>query len=148
LNSKRLHAYQVMRRVARVKEIRASMALAEAMAAQDRQRVQHDGLIEARHAVAAAGHRHRMNQGDLDMARYEILAQLGEAIDERLGEARSMLSAAEELSRSCAAATVAATRHRENVDEHVDVACQSLEQEHSSNARDDAIELWLKGKSR
>ena len=148
MKSKRLHAYQVMLRVARVKEIRASMVLAEATTAENRQRIQHDYIVDAREAVVAASRRQRAHQGDLDLDRYEMLTRLSEALDDRLNDAKSALSAAGELSRERAVASVTATRHRENIAEHVDVACQTLEQERSANAREDAIELWLKGKSR
>lgn len=148
MKSKRLHAYQVMLRVARVKEIRASMVLAEAATAENRQRTQRDSIVDAREHVVTASRTQRARQGTLDLDRYEMLTRFGEVLGERLDDAESALSMAGELSRERAAAAVTATRHRENIAEHIDVACLTLEQEHSANVREDAIELWLKGRSR
>lgn len=148
MTSKRLEAYQVMRRVARVKEVRASLALSEAVAAETRRRAEHDRIAQQRDAVAMASHGQRTAVGNLDMGRYEMLCLLGEAIDERLGEAASALSSASELSRERATASASAQRRRESIDEHVEAASRTLEQVRSGNAREEAVELWLRGKSR
>ena len=143
MKSGRLHAYEVLLRVAKVREIRAALALGEASAEEQLCRNRHDEILAARDLVTTASRTSAANGMELDMARYEMLANLDSALAARLHVASNALDSARSASQGCASANVAAKRYREHMDEHVDNARRTMDQKHSSIRQEEAIELWL-----
>ena len=143
----RLHAYEVLLRVAQVREIRASVALAEASAEKQSRRTHCEEIAAARDAVTVASRASVADTSNLDMARYEMLSNLDAMLAQRLHTASHALTAAEEACQERAAASVVAKRYREQMDERVTETGNAMEQKHSAERQEEAIELWLEGKA-
>ncbi|MES2311599.1 MAG: hypothetical protein V4566_04810 [Pseudomonadota bacterium] len=142
----RLHACEVLLRVAQVREIRASIALAEASTEKQSRRSHCDGITAARDAVTAASRASAVDTSHLDMARYEMLSNLDATLAQRLHAASHALTSAEEACQERAAASVVAKRYREQMDERVRESTNTIEQKRSAGTQEEAIELWLEGK--
>jgi hypothetical protein len=142
----RLHACEVLLRVAQVREIRASIALAEASTEKRSHQTHCEGLTAARDAVAAASRVNATDTSSLDMARYEILSNLDATLALRLQTASDALASAEEICQERADASVVAKRYREQLDERVVEIADEIEQKRSAGRQEEAIELWLEGK--
>lgn len=143
----RLHACEVLLRVARVREIRASVALAEAATEKRSCKTHCDGITAARDAITAARRASAADTSNLDMARYEILSNLDATLAQRLHTASHALASAEDVCHERAAASVLAKRYREQMDERVRESGNAIEQKRSAGRQEEAIELWFEGKA-
>lgn len=143
----RLHACEVLLRVAQVREVRASFALAEASAEKDLCQTQCEKIAAARDAVTAASRASAADTSNLDMGRYEMLSNLDATLAQRLHAASHALASAEEACQERAAASVVAKRYREQMDERVKETANAMEQRRSADRQEEAIELWLEGRA-
>lgn len=144
----RLHAYEVLLRVAAVRETRASVALAEATREACLHQSRYDDVAMARDAVSHARYGCVDDSSRVDMARYELLANLQSALTERLHDASRELVVAEQACRECASATVLAKRYREQVDDRVDEIGSAMRRELAAKRQEEAVEMWVGGKRR
>jgi hypothetical protein len=138
-----MHAYEVLLRMAKVQEIRASVALAKAADEESARRSHRDDIDGAREAVALAGRRCVEDSSSVDMARYEMLSTLNDSLSDRLDTATQEHASALQAREDHATANVMAKRYREKVDERVIDVGQALYRERSAKLQDEAIELWL-----
>lgn len=141
----RLHAYEALLRVARVREIRASVALAEASTERQAHRAHCEEITAARDGVTAASRASSTDDSILDMARYEMLSHLDAVLARELQVASHELTFAERACRERAATAVVAKRYREQMDEHVRETADAIDHERAAGRQEEAIELWLKG---
>lgn len=148
MKNERLHAYEVLLRVAKVREVRASSALAEASAEAHACSVRH-GEVSAAHAVVAvAGRGMTAGQSNLDLARYEQLSNLDALLARKLETARDELDAADMFCRERALVAVKAKRYREKADDQVRVTRGTQERTKVAGLQEEAIECWLRGRGR
>lgn len=141
----RLHAYEVLLRVARVREIRASVALAEASTERQAHRTHCEEITAARDGVTAASRASSTDASTLDMARYEMLSHLDAALAGELQVTSHELTLAESACRERATTAVVAKRYREQMDERVRETADAIDHERAAGGQEEAIELWLKG---
>lgn len=146
MTERRLHAYEVLLRMAKVQEIRASVAFAKAADEERARRSHRDGVEVAREAVAMAGRRCVEDSSSVDMARYEMLSTLNASLSDRLDTATQEHASALQVREDYANANVMAKRYSEKVDERVTDVGQALYRGHSAKLQDEAIELWLETK--
>ncbi|MHB1059451.1 MAG: hypothetical protein ACYC0F_16380 [Rhodanobacter sp.] len=139
----RLHAYEVLLRVAKVRETRASLALAEASAQARACRMRCDEVGEARAVVASASRMNAVDESRLDLARYEMLSDLDALLAQKLQAASDELAGADQLCLERARASVSAKRYREQVDGRAMEASEALERKQSASQQEDAFECWL-----
>jgi len=143
----RLRAYQVMLRLAKVREVHASLALAEASSEELVRRTRCTEVAAARDTVAAASRADASDRSSIDIARYELLSDMDATLAQRLQVASHELSLAEKLSQECASASVIARRYREKMDGRVKEAVAAIEDKRSADRQEEDVELWLKGKT-
>lgn len=143
MTERRLHAYEVLLRMAQVREIRASVALAKAADEERARRTHRDEVRAARDAVSLASRGCVENSSSVDMARYEMLAVLDASLTDRLEDASQQHATTLQVREESATASVLAKRYRERVDESVTDVGQALYRQRSAKRQDDAIELWL-----
>lgn len=141
----RLHAYEVLSRVAKVREVRASVVLAEASAEVLACQEQHDVLGVARDAVSMASQASMKSTAGLDLARYEMLSSLDTWLAQKEQVAAGELTLAEEARVERANASVLATRYREQICDKVTETSGALQQERFAAQQEDAMECWLRG---
>ena len=146
MTERRLHAYEVLLRMAQVREIRASVALAKAADEERERRSHRDGVGAACEAVTLASRRCVEDSSSVDMARYEMLAILGASLSDRLENASQEHLCALQVREESATANVMAKRYRERVGESVTDVGQAMYRERSAKRQDEAIELWLESK--
>jgi hypothetical protein len=146
MTERRLHAYEVLLRMAQVREIRASVALAKAADEERARRSYRDEVRAAQETVTLAGRRCVEDSSSVDMARYEMLALLGASLSDRLENASQEHISALQVQEESATANVMAKRYRERVDERVTHVGQTLYRERSAKRQEEAIELWLESK--
>lgn len=139
----RLHAYEVLSRVGRVREVRASHALVEASAHEQERRTHHAEVVVARDVVTSASRFNAADSSSLDMARYEVLSALDAMLAEKLHVAADALASAQTECQERAAATVAAKRYRERMDEQIKEIEDAIDQKRSAGRQEEAIELWI-----
>ncbi|MDE3071438.1 MAG: hypothetical protein KGJ63_01765 [Pseudomonadota bacterium] len=139
----RLHAYEVLLRVARVRELRASLALAEAAAEENACRTDRDGITADRDAVATASRASASDSSNLDVSRYEMLSNLDAMLAVKLHAASDALVSAELACRERASASVLAKRYRERIDERVKQVHGAMDLKCAASRQEDATELWL-----
>ncbi|MGS1125896.1 hypothetical protein ACVCL3_02770 [Rhodanobacter sp. UC4437_H4] len=144
----RLHAYEVLLRVAKVREVRASSALAEASAEAHACSVRHDEAGAAHAVVAAAGRGLAAGQSNLDLARYELLSNLDALLAMNLETARDELDSADTFCRERALAAVKAKQYREKADAQVRETRGTQERTKLAGLQEEAIECWLRGRGR
>jgi hypothetical protein len=143
MKDERLHAYEVLLRVAKVREVRASCALAEASAEARVSRARRDEVGAAHAAVTAAGRGMAEGRPDLDLARYELLSNLDALLAMKLQKAGEELDSADALCQERALAAVKAKRYREQADAHVLEAREILERKQLAGLQEEAVECWL-----
>ena len=146
MNSRKLHAYEVLLRMARVKELRADAALAAAVGEQAVCKTQVDAVEAARSAVIVANSACVASGQRMDMARYELLTMLDASLFDRLQVAVTEHDAASSRRIERASENVTAKRYRERVGEHLDHTRTSIAHEHAAKAQEDAVELWLESR--
>ncbi|MEO7065596.1 MAG: hypothetical protein ABI114_01695 [Rhodanobacter sp.] len=147
MSNARLHAYEVLLRVARVREIRASLAQVEALTEERTRRKGLEKIGTARMALLAASH--AVEDGSkLDVARYELLSILDATLGAKLQVASSQLTAAEKVSKERGAASVLAKRYREKICDKVSETSDAIDRKCSTSQQEMAIELWLESGTR
>lgn len=146
MTERKLHAYEVMLRMAKVQEIRASVAFAKAADDERARRSHRDEVEVARDVVTSAGRRCVEDSSNVDMARYEMLSRLDASLSDRLETASREHVSALQLRDDQANANVLAKRYCEKVDERVTDVSQTLYRERSARLQDEAIELWLESR--
>jgi hypothetical protein len=146
-STRKLHAYEVLWRMAKVRELQAAMDLALAANEECLRRVERDGLSRTQELVAAAQAACLATSAVLDMGRFEMLAQLSEGVGGKLQTASQQLSLAVKSRDASATSNVLAKRYRERVSERVDVVSAGLHHATISAEQHEAVELWLHGRS-
>jgi len=144
----RLHAYEILRRVARVREVRASRALADASAEERLCRMRCEHIATARDGLASARRVTSSDPSRLDMGRYEMLSRMDTAFAEQQHHASTELAVAEKITQEQAERSVMAKRYCEKIDEHVTELIVALDHKASASALEEAIEMWVGSKSR
>jgi hypothetical protein len=139
----RLHAYEVLLRVAKVREVRASLALADASAEVHTCQVHCDEVSAAQTAVSAASRMHAADESSLDLARYEMLSNLDALLVEKRHVASNELAVAEQACLEHALAAVTAKRYREQIDGRVMETNETLDRTRFASQQEEAIECWL-----
>jgi hypothetical protein len=148
MKNSRLHAYQTLHRVARVREMRTSQALADASVEERLCRMRCEHITTVRDGLAGARRVTSSDPSRLDMGRYAMLSQMDAEFADQQYHASMKLVAAEKITQERAERSVAAKRYCEKIDERVTELVAVLDHKASSSALEDAIELWIEGKSR
>jgi len=146
MSARKLHAYTVALRMARVKELRAQVALASAVEKETVAQEQVNAVESARLSVAKASTTCVADGQAMDIARYELLTRLDAALSHRLQLANDVLGDAAQQRIDSASENVMAKRHRERVGEHLDGAELAWVQERAAKAQEESIELWLESR--
>ena len=146
MTERKLHAYEVLLRMAQVREIRASVALAKATDEERTRRAHRDDIGAAREAVTLASRLCVEDTATVDMARYEMLAVLDALLSDRLEEASQEHVSSLRTRDESANANVMAKRYRERVEERTADVGQSLYEVRSAQHQNEAVELWLESK--
>jgi hypothetical protein len=146
MKPRKQHAYEVALRMAQVKELRAQVALASAVDEEAVAKKQVDIVEVARSSVLDASHACVMDGQKMDLARYELLTRLDSALTQQLQLAGEVLDRAAEQRAERASENVAAKRHRENVDEHLEDLRLAWVLAQATRAQEDGIELWLESR--
>lgn len=146
MSKRKQHAYEVALRMARVKELRAQMALAGAVDKEVAARQHVETIEAARQQVSLASQVCVADGRSVDMARYELLSQLSSALAGTLHVANAELEQASEQRIDKASENVLAKRHRERVDEHLDGVRLSLMHARAAKAQEEGVELWLESR--
>ena len=142
IRSERMHAFRALLRVARVGEVRATQAWAEAFAEEQSCADVHEELSRARDAVLQASHGQVAHNQYLDMARYEMLSRLDEVLVDELHTASDALNASRKESVERATVAIAQKRQRENIQEKVRKTGRWLNEKQTSAQQEEAIETW------
>lgn len=143
MKDRRLHAYEVLLRVATVREVRASLALADASAEARICRLHCDEVETAQAALSPANRRNTADESVLDLARYEMLSNLDALLAEKREVTSDELALAEQSCQEYALAAVTAKRYREQIDDRVMETSGTLERTQSASRQEEAIECWL-----
>lgn len=144
--SRKQHAYEILLRMARVKELRAQVALAGAVDKETVAQEHVDGVEEARQAVMTANGKCISGEQSMDLARYELLTRLDAALSDKLHVARQELEQVSLQRAEKASENVMAKRYRERVDEHLDDVRLAWGQEQAAKAQEEGVELWLESR--
>lgn len=145
MSGRKQHAYEVALRMAKVKELRAQTALAEAVDKEDAARRQMETIEAATQKVLDASQA-CLGQGQFDLARYELLSHLSSALVDTLRHASGECELASGERVEKASENVLAKRHRERVHEHLDDVRLVLAHGRAAKAQEDGIELWLESR--
>lgn len=139
----RLHSYQALLRMARVREAIAGADLAEAAKSERERRGQHQAALDERDLIVQAGQQCVASGAALDLARYEMLSRLDAALTDRLDKTSSHLAEAERQREEKAHANWQAKRYRERAGEQADTARTVLHRELLAKGQEEAVELWV-----
>lgn len=143
MSVRKQHAYEVALRMARVKELRAQMALAESVDQERTARQRVETVEAAREKVALAAQACAAHAQRIDLARYELLTQLSAVLTDNLQRASDECEQAALQRAEKASENVSAKRHRERVHEHLDGVRLALAHAHAAKALEEGVELWL-----
>lgn len=146
MSIRKQRAYVVALRMARVKELCAQVALAEAVDQEVAAQQRVDEVEAARQKVTDANNARMANGQQIDLARYEFLTRLDAALSHRLTLANKVLEQASQQRAEKASENVLAKRRRERVGEHLDDIRLALANEHAAKAQQDGIEIWLESR--
>lgn len=146
MSTRKQHAYEVALRMAQVKELRAQMALADAVDKEDAAKRQVETIEAARHEVSLASQACMADGRYVDLARYELLTHLSSALTHTLQHANGELEQASGERMEKASGNVLAKRHRERVHEHLDDVRLALAHGRAAKAQEEGIELWLESR--
>jgi hypothetical protein len=146
MSKRKQHAYEVALRMAKVKEMRAQMALAEAVDKEDAARRQMETIEAATQKVLLASQACLAGIGRVDLARYELLSHLSSALADTLQHASGEFEQASGERIGKASENVLAKRHRERVHEHLDDVRLVMAHGRTAKAQEEGIELWLESR--
>lgn len=147
MSVRKQHAYEVALRMARVKELRAQMALAESVDKEAVARKQVETVETACEKVSRAAQACVDDNRPIDLARYELLTQLSSALTDNLQAANHKLEQASLERAEKASDNVLAKRHRERVHEHLDDVRLALAHTRAAKALEEGVELWLESRA-
>jgi hypothetical protein len=147
MNPRKLQAYKVLLRMAKVDELRAQAALATAVEEEAAAQRKVDTVEQARQAVSMANGACIAADGRMDLARYELVSRLDAALAERLRAATGERDDAATQRMQRASENVGAKRYRENVGERMEDIRDTLMRDRISKTQEDAIELWLESRA-
>ena len=144
MTKRRLDASRILKRMSKVRELRAAAALACATREELARRHALDGAATACDTVAAASSACLEAGRQVDTARYDLLVRMGDALAQQRERASLDFQQAAERRWASAADGVRAQRHYEQIDERV--ASLERTRRHAQAARvdEDALDLWLK----
>jgi len=148
MSKRKQHAYEVALRMAQVTELQAQAALAHAVEKEMVAKEHMDDVETARHAVLSANSACVSDDRQMDLARYELLTQLDQALSQRLLLAREALDEAAQKRNEKAAENVTAKRRRERVGEHLGEVRRTWLHAQSAKALEDGVELWLESREK
>jgi len=143
MTDRKKRAYATLLRMAKVKEVRADVALAKASAVETEQRRRVDHVSAARKAVATASEACTSEGVRLDLGRYEMLALLDMALADKHAAASQCLDEASQVRKERATENVLAKRYRERVGEKLDDVRSTLVRERLAKAQEEMVELWI-----
>lgn len=136
-------AYTTLLRMARVKEVRADVALAWASVAEAEQRHRVDRVLDARNAVAIASQACIGDGVRLDLGRYEMLALLDMALADKHAAESQRLDEASRMRKERASENVQAKRYRERVGEKLVDVGSALMHTRLAKTQEEMVELWI-----
>lgn len=140
----RLDASRVLKRISKVRELRAAVALGSATREERACRHALDGVEAACDAVAQAIDECLEAGRRVDTARYDMLAQMGAAFAQQHERTACEFDKAAAQRRACAADNVQAKRRHEQVGERVAALEQARRRAQTTRMDDDVMDLWLK----
>jgi len=143
MTNPRQQAYATLLRIARVKEVRADVALVHASGIEQERRRSVDEVMIAREAVASASQACTNDGKHMDLARYEVLALLDVALADKHEVASRCLDEATRERIERASENVLAKRYRERVGEQLENVNLALMRMRLARTREEAIELWV-----
>lgn len=146
MSLRRKHAYEVAARMARVKELRVQVALAETVRREEEARKKVTTIeVAYKEALNATGDCLAAKRL-LDLARYELLAQLNAALCDKLQAAADTLAQVEDDRSAKASENVLAKRYRENMEERLDDIRHALVHARDATLLEEGVELWLQSR--
>ena len=146
MKQQKLHAYRVLLRMARVRELRASAVLSEAAGKERTCQSRLDGVLASRDAISAAHGQCVQSLSTVDMGRYEMLSLLDGAYAAQQQSVSNELTHASLARKDRASEDLLAKRYRERMDAHVDQLDGELHREHAAKAQEESVELWLESR--
>jgi hypothetical protein len=146
--TRRLRALDVLKRVARVREVRATQALSLALEDERVSERARDGVQAYRDAAAAVGQDCTSGSGSLDIPRYERVSHVDHLLEVRLHLAQANLAETRGEREARAAESALASRYHDRVGERHGEIEDVLVNERRALQQDEAIELWLGAEER
>ena len=146
MNDRKLRAYDVVRRLARVREMRAAASLSMAIQEERMKTLRLDEASAACDAVAVAAHACVESGVSVDIPRYVTLLMLDESLTAKQQDAASELASAAQAREVCATSSWLAKRYRERVGEHVKETRQMMYRDRAARLQEEGVELWMHGK--
>lgn len=143
MTNPRQRAYATLLRIARVKEVRADVALVHASGIEQERRHGVEEVVLAREAVASASQACTHDGKHMDLARYEVLTLLDVALADRHEMAFRRLDEATRERMERASENVLAKRYRERVGEQLEHVNLALMRIRLARTREEAVELWV-----
>ena len=143
MSQRKQRAYEVALRMARVKELRAQVALAGAVDKEEAAKQHVETVEAARSQVSLASEACVAGGQHVDMARYELLTQLSSALGQTLQRANGELEQASNQRTEKASENVLAKRYREQINDHLDDVRNTLMHARTAKAMEEGVELWL-----
>lgn len=144
MTQRRLDASRVLKRMSKVRELRAAAALGSAMREEQARRRVLDGIEATCEAVALASSECLAAGQRVDTARYDMLSRIGAAFGQQREQASGELHEAAEQRMAIAIDSVQAKRHGERIDERVAALERARRQMQAVRMEEDAMDLWLK----
>lgn len=142
MSSRKQHAYEVLLRMARVKELQADAALVEASGALEQCREQVNEAMSTWEIVQSAWSSCAESGREIDIARYQLLGDLGQVMSAQWDAANEKLEDASLRCKEVALQSVTAKRYRERVGEHVTTEKESRMQAITAKVQEESVELW------
>jgi len=143
MTDRKKRAYTTLLRMARVKEVRADVVLAQASAAEAEQRRRVDRVRDAQVAVAMASQACVGDGVRLDLGRYEMLALLDIALADKHEAESKRLDEASRTRMERASENLQAKRYRERVGEKLDDVGLALMHTRLAKTQEEMVELWI-----
>jgi len=143
MTGKTTRAYEVLLRIARVRELRAGVALGIAARTEAARRQEVDGLTEARNAVSLAAHACAVEAVRLDVARYALLSEMGTALTTKLTYAQVHLDDAQLERLARANENVIATRRVDKVADRLHTQRGADAYRLAAKRQEESVELWV-----
>ena len=141
---RRLRAARMLKRMSKVRALRAAAVLVAATREERDRQSTLDGAEAACAAVAAASGECLVEGQHLDTARYDMLSRLGAALAQQHEQATSRLQEAAAQRLANAVESLRARRRNEHDDERAMALEHARARLHAARVNEDAVDLWLK----